>query len=793
MTIVAVPPGSADTYNRFVPVPVLEREVSLDVLRRAVEDAQNGAGAMVVISGEAGIGKTALVRSFADECEESMRVLTGVCDDLITPPAFGPWIDIARETGGALLDALNSGADPPTVLRAIVDETAHGPFTNMIIIEDVHWADDATLDSLRYLARRVAGLRAVVVITHRSDELSPDHPLVGFLGQLHGESFHRIELEPLTESAVSELAGESEVDPVELHQVTGGNPFFVREVLAASGAGVPRTVRDAVLARLRHLTPGAREVVAVVAVSPGGLEHGLVENLTGEQVASLAEAESHGILEGGDTKVQFHNELARRAVEESMSHAQRRDINTRLLAALRAVDTDGARLLHHAVAAGDTDTLLAEAPEEARRCAASGAHRQAAAWFEKVLEHEDAMDPLERAQVLHEHAVELHRLNRLEDAAQAAGRAVAAWEGLDDATGLGRSIIELARNQHFLGETDAAYESTQRAIEVLELGGLDDALASAYSSFAALHVWRHAMSDALPWGEKARRLAATIDRPDILSHALNYLGVAKVLSGDETGFEDLTEAVELAERIGHAEFHARAANNLATALFSRLRYREGVETLTVAVEKAAEAELLSLEANMRGLLGQGLIVLGRWEEAEAELRPLVERASDDLLSAPSFGYLGRLLMRQSHPEGDDLIDRGLAVSGVSESLLRFGAIATAAIERAWFTGDTATVERLRDRVVDLATASDAHDWVGTATMYAARAGIDVTAPDPCPPAYRYVIEGEFERAAAEWAEVGDPYERAIELVRSGSVDEGLAVLEQLGATRAIKWARGRDA
>lgn len=769
---------------------MLEREQSLDVLRRAVESAGSGAGAFVVVAGEAGIGKTALVRSFADECRASTRVLIGVCDDLITPPAFGPWLDIARATGGELEDALLRAAEPSVVLQAIVAESSRGDLPNVIVVEDVHWADDATLDTLRYLARRISTLPAVVIITHRSDELSPEHPLRGLLGQLHGDSFHRIDLEPLSAAAVAELANKSGLDPAELHRVTGGNPFFVHEVLAATGAGVPRTVRDAVLARLRHLTPEARDVVSVLAVAPGGLEHALVTRLTGEQVAAIAEAESHGILEGGDTRIQFHNELARRAVEESMSHAERRDINARLLNALREVDTDGARLLHHAVAAGDTTTLLAEGPEEARRCAASGAHRQAAAWFEKVLEHEDGLELPDRAQILHEYAVELHRLNRLEDAARAAERAVAAWEGLDDATGLGRSIIELARNQHFLGETDAAYQSTRRAIDVLESGGQDDALASAYSSFAALHVWRHAMSDALPWGEKARRLAAAIDRPDILSHALNYLGVAKVLTDDETGFGDLSEAVALAERIGHDEFHARAANNLATALFSKLRYPEGVATLTNAVEKAADAELLSLEANMRGLLGQGLMILGRWDEAEFELRPLVAAAADDLLSAPSFGYLGRLLMRKGLPEGDELIDRGLAVPGVSESLLRFGSVAAAAVERAWFISDAATVERLRARVVDLAAESGTQDWVGTVTMYAARAGLDVTAPDPCPPAFLFSIEGEAAQAAEAWEEVGDPYERAIELVRSGRMEEGIAIFDRLGATRAIEWARG---
>ena len=772
---------------------MLEREVSLKTLREAVSSATRGAGSIVVVAGEAGIGKTLLIRTFAAECSGSARVLIGICDDLHTPPAFGPWRDIARTTGGELSKSLAAEPEPGAVLRAIVDEASSGPLPNLIIIEDIQWADDATLDSLRYLSRRIEELPTVVVITHRTDELSAGHPLVGLLGKLHGSGIHRIDLDPLTESAVADLAAGTDVDPVELHRATGGNPFFVREVLAAGdGGGVPPTVRDAVLARLQPLSSEARDVITLAAVSPGGVEQHVVAELSGAKIGAISEAEDHGILEGVGDRIRFHNELARRAIEEALTSAQRRDANQRLLGVLREIEADGARLLHHAVAAGDVDTVVAQAPEEARRCAASGAHRQAASWYDIVMSHEEKLEPAQRAQILYDYAVELHRLNRLEEAIEVAGAAVAAWEGQQDATGLGRAIIELARNQHFLGEWEAAYASTSRAIAVLEEGGKDEALASAYSSLAALHVWRHGMSEALPWGEKARRLAASIDRPDILSHSLNYLGVAKVLSGDESGFEDLTEAVAIADRIGHAEFHARAANNLATALFSRLRYREGVATLEVAVERAADAELLSLEYNMRGLLGQGLMILGSWDDAEAQLRPLVERAGDDLLAAPSFGYLGRLLMRRGLDEGDKLIDRGLAVPGVKESLLRYGAIAAAAVERAWLAGDPKTIEQRRGEVVKLASAANALDWVGTVTLYAARSGLDVTAPDPCPPAFLHGIEGDWERAAAAWEEVGDPYERAIELVQGAHEEHGLAglhILDNLGATRTALWAR----
>jgi tetratricopeptide (TPR) repeat protein len=772
-------------------VPILEREDSLSRLRRAYDRAAGESGSIFLITGEAGVGKTALVQHFCEQVPEEARVCRGACDDLMTPSAFGPWHDIAREGDPPLTDAL-ADADPASVLQAIVGLAADEDGATVLVIEDVQWADDATLDSLRYLSRRIASLRMMVVLTYRPEDLTADHPLVGLLGLLHGDAFDRVDLEPLSEAGVRDLVSDSGVDAAELHRVTGGNPFFVREVLASPGDVVPATVRAAVVSRLQHLSREARSLIAVLSVAPGGIEHELVAELSEGALSAVSEAEEHRFLDGDERRIRFHNELARRAVEESMTEAARRQVHQRMLEMLRLVDADGARLLHHAVAAGDVDVLLEYAPREAQRSAASGAHRQAAAWYEALLDHESRLGATDHAQTLHDYAVELHRLHRLEDAARVAAEAVAAWEGLDDATGLGRAIIELARDQYFIGDTEAAHDSTTRAIAVLEEGGNDEALAAAYSSLAALYVWRHRMVDALPWGERAARLARSIDRPDILSHALNYLGVAKVLTGDETGFDDLAESVATARRIGHAEFHTRGANNLATAYFSRMRYAEGIDALRAGVAVATEAELVSQEYNMRGLLGQGLLMLGRWDEAERELRPIIEEASDDLLVAPSFGYLGRLLMRRGAAEGDELIDRGLSITGVDESLLRYGALAVAAIERAWLAGDLPTVERIYTKVTTMAAAVESQDWTGTVSVYAARAGLDVTPPDPCPPSFLYSILGDWEQAAAAWGEVGDPYERAVELVLSGREDlglEGIRTLEELGARRTVEWAR----
>ena len=128
----------------------------------------------MLVSGEAGIGKTSLVRAFAREAAGRARVLVGACDDLVTPRTLGPFRDMARGAAPALAEAVEPGAGRDAVFGAVHQELAGRP--TVMLVEDVHWADDATLDVLRYLAWRIPELPSVLVLTYREDELGGQHP-----------------------------------------------------------------------------------------------------------------------------------------------------------------------------------------------------------------------------------------------------------------------------------------------------------------------------------------------------------------------------------------------------------------------------------------------------------------------------------------------------------------------------------------------------------------------------------------------------------------------------------------
>jgi DNA-binding CsgD family transcriptional regulator len=361
---------------------LLERQVELQTLGTAVERAGLGRGSAVLVLGEAGIGKTSLVHAFLTAAAGRARVLAGACEDLLTPRALGPLRDAARSAAdGPLAAALSPRADPALVFAAVCDELASPPSPTVLVIEDAHWADGATLDVLRYLGPRVQNLPAVLLMTYRDDALARDHPLRGVLGVLGSTAATRLRLTRLTSDAVRDMAASTNLDPGELFRLTGGNPFFVTEVLANPCEVVPPTVVDAVLARVRTLSPPAQTALDRLAVVPSGAEVDLLRILVGD-LAPVAEAERAGVVDVRGDVVAFRHELARRAVVESLPASVRLELNADVLRALLVrPDCDPFRVLHHAVEAGDDAAVITHGQAAAQEAARVGAHRQAAACY----------------------------------------------------------------------------------------------------------------------------------------------------------------------------------------------------------------------------------------------------------------------------------------------------------------------------------------------------------------------------------------------------------------------------
>jgi len=255
-------------------VPLLERESSLALLSECAAQAAGGEGRLVLLGGEAGVGKSALVERLRRDLPDA-RWSWGVCDGLFTPRPLGPLFDLADQLGGALLERCRAGAGREELFHALLLEVSGPGVLDVVVIEDIHWADEATLDLLRYLSRRLREAAVLLIATYRDDGLAAGDPLRVTLGDLGSQRCtRRVGLVPLSADAVRQLAGGSGPPAAELYRLTGGNPFYVTEVLCAGMEQVPPSARDAVLARAAQLSDDAREVLDVAALTgPPAVAH----------------------------------------------------------------------------------------------------------------------------------------------------------------------------------------------------------------------------------------------------------------------------------------------------------------------------------------------------------------------------------------------------------------------------------------------------------------------------------------------------------------------------------------
>ena len=255
--------GGASYHHR---VELWERSDALDLLDALLRESA-ASGRVALVAAEARMGKSTLVAEFARRRSDRTQVLWGACDQLVTPRALGPLHDIGRSVGGPLGAGLLAGAPREAIFAAFLDELS-GPGPTLVVVEDMHWADEATLDWLTQLGRRITALPALLVVTFRDDEVGPDHLLRRTLAALPAHAVTRVPLRALSKACVLAQARDARQVPEIVYRLAGGNPLLVTELLKADGPAVPDAVQDLVLNRLQALPPAARELAQLVAVVP---------------------------------------------------------------------------------------------------------------------------------------------------------------------------------------------------------------------------------------------------------------------------------------------------------------------------------------------------------------------------------------------------------------------------------------------------------------------------------------------------------------------------------------------
>jgi DNA-binding CsgD family transcriptional regulator/tetratricopeptide (TPR) repeat protein len=765
---------------------LLERESVLGSLHDHLTAASQGSGSLVLVAGEAGAGKTSLVAGFVESLSAATLVIQGACDPLTTPRPLSPLHDFAADPDSGL-DDLNPGDRPAMELFGQILERLRKTIRPIVmVIEDVHWADDATLDFLRFIGRRVGDTKAMVTCTYRDDELGGEHPLRLLLGQLLTlPTTERLSVPPLSASAVEQLSRDHDIDPLKLHQRTGGNAFFVTEVLAA-GDALPTTVQHAVVSRLAHLSEPSRRTVEAVSIAPRSLDIGKAATLVDSSLDSVDEAVTAGVLveERGD--VRFRHELARVAIEESIPPARRLQLHRRMIAMLEEEDhQDWARLAHHAVRSESQELIIRYAPQAGDEAANRGARREAVAFYRAAIEQEDGLGPDRVADLRIKLGNELRLIDRPDESERELRLAMEHYRNTGQVLPLADALGLLQGSLWNLKRFEEGWEAINEALEILRPLGPSEVLGMTLYRVAHHHMLARHAAFAFRYLEEAEEVARQIDSDHVRWLTLMMRGCVSIVVGDTNdGVRLLTQAIEEAEKLDSPRFLSIGLAMLGSGGGEARRYEVAIPALERAVDQGLATDEDYSVAYDRSWLARIAFEQGRWDDAVhyAEVVQKTTQQREGIASITALSALGRVRVRRGDPGGIALLEEMVDLARVHELQHGWNAICGRA-EHLWLVGDP---EKALDELAPAyqrAIGTDSAWARGEIGFWMWRAGAIETPPDGAAEPFALQIAGEWQAAADIWMTIGCPYEVAMALADGpeNAKVQALEILDALGA------------
>ena len=773
---------------------LVEREALLGRLQGLLDEARQGRGHVVALTGEAGVGKSTLAQALADSVTPCARVLWGACENLATPEPLGALQDLARAAGWDLQEALKRRAGRLAAFsEALVVFSSEGGVT-LLIVEDIHWADEATLDFIRFVGRRLFGLSILLVVTARTDGEGGRVQVRRALAEIPRDQVVRIEVPLLSKEAVIRMAGEHGGEA--LFRATAGNVFLVTELLRAGSADEPPgSLTDAVLVRADRLSRGGRRVLNAVSVFPRRVESGIIGAMCGgDHLPGVEDCVAQGLLTVVDDFYSFRHEIARRAVELAIRSSERRALNARALAALReTAEIAVSRLVHHANEAADGAAIRELAPVAGEQAASVGAHREAAAHFKTALLHANTLAVPERIALLEKFAFESHLIGEMDQSIAAQTAALALHEASGDGVKQGDCLRWLSRLNYLAGNRMAADRYARSAVDMLEGLPPGPELAMAYSNLSHLAMLADRPADALAEGRKAISLAEpeTLDRPDILCHALNNVGCSMRFDDPDQGRALLDRSLAIALARDYPEHAARTYTNRAWYEFVQLEDQQAAAFFEAGIAYCVERDLDTWRDYMRGWLAHLQLRHGDWDgAARTALLVVNNESATPLVRFPAVLGLAKLRTRRGDP-ANELLEELARFLEIGMELQRLAPYAALMAERAWL----GQAERdLALRLLDDAKALASDPGMVPEVLYWREVllpGGREMAISGMPCVYQRLLAGDWRSAAEAWQKQGAPFEQALALLGGDhhAQRQALAIFERLGAAPAAERAR----
>lgn len=775
--------------------PLLERDEPRARLEAALDAARRRSGRILSLEGEAGIGKSSLALDFVEAHRADARVYVGGCENLSTPEPLGPLRDIVRESRGRFV--MPSGGRLATY-ESLLRLLTGGAQPALLVLEDLHWADEATLDMLRFLARRIRGEPVLVVVTFRNEEPDSRHRLAALWADLPRDGCERVELKPLSAEAVATLAGAAGRMGREVFDATAGNPFHVTEYLATAPE-VPASVQAATLARAADLTPHGRRTLDFAALFPRQIHEAILVELAGDhEHAGVEECLRLGMLQAHGERLAFRHELARRAVYEAMSPLRRRAMHAQALALVTGRGSSAAEAAHHAEQAGAVDEVIRyslDAADEARKL---GAHRQTMAHIETALRHGGELPMATTARLLEALAEAGELCGEPEAALDAIDRAIASHRQTGDRLGLGNALRIAARIWWTEGHSAHAEECSQEALEVLAPHPDSWQYAMALSGQAQLDALadRHAL--AVPRGREAMRLAEALGRTDIYMHARTNVSIALTAADPDAGFPEMEASIEEGLKRHAHDSLPRLYGSWTYMLAHNRRYEHLFERIEDGVRIATARDHVPMVAYIRSMRATALLDLGQLEAAVAEGEHVAYGPyPKNIMRFPALVALSRGRVRLGRPE-DGALDLARNMPTAKRDIMRLAYIAVADAEAAWLGHDRGDVVGALRRAIEQILGADSQPWTLAETalwlaILGEPTGLSGDRLAGLGEPFRLHIAGDWRGAAEAWRRLGAPFEEAVALSGGDEAAQraAVALFDRLGAAPAANILRRR--
>ncbi|HET6996121.1 MAG TPA: AAA family ATPase, partial [Chitinophagaceae bacterium] len=769
---------------------LIERDEYLETLQSKFENLNTGEGHCIFLSGEAGIGKTSLVKYFTKKKKAYSNIYTGTCDALFAPRPLAPLYDVLLQLGN----------DDPQLNNAAEDRTAF--FTHIfrllkeqekpivLIFEDIHWADEATLDFIKFFGRRISYLRCLFILTYRDNEISPQHPLKDVIGQLNPDTFSRISLPPLSSKAVDALALERGYNGEDVYSISGGNPFYVTEILASYSPGIPENIRDSVLSAYNRLEDNTQCLWATLSVLPTAFEVNYLEKMEPGYAAAVHNCLHLNILIIENGKISFRHELFRRTIEASLSPLVRVDIHKKILLMFQeSFEKKGEieRIIHHAKNANDYDAVVHYAPIAAKQAACVGAHREASKLYLTAIEYYQGKDMEVLIPLYEAYAYECYLTYQVNEAIIYASKTLDTWKEKKDSEKFGDCLRFLSRLWWLAGNRKKAEYFGEQAIKVFMDRPASKEKAMAFSNLSQLKMLYQEPVQCIFWGEKAIEMAKDLADQETLSHALNNVGTARMWfpGSKQEGSRQLQESLQIALENSYHEHAARAYTNLGRNCLLMKDFAGAANAIEDGMQYCEERDLASWKTYLLTWKARLKMDTGNWQEAEQIAGDILKYENHaPYVKIGALTVVGTIKMRKGlFEEALPLLLEAQAKAFEAMELQRVIPALAALLEYEWITGKEIVEQHAIDIANGMLNELLIYYEYNELSLWLRKTRNQLSGVEEIDNMYDTSTPEKALKLAAIWERCGCPYEQALALFDAGEDDKrkAISILQSIGA------------